>query len=335
MRSILSTLIDRKVLLSMLAAALLCTAASLLPADPQSSQGATAAKSAQKGFATPQEAASALIQAAGDFDVPALKEILGLASEDLVASDDPVQDKKNAAAFAGRAREKNSVSTDPKNPKRAILSVGNDEWPLPIPIVNRAGKWYFDSKAGRDEILYRRIGANELNAIEVCRGFVEAERQYATSIHDDSGINQYAQRLISTPGKQDGLYWENADGTPGGPVAKAVAKAIEEGYSLSKGSAYGGYYFKLLKGQGPAAPLGQLDYMIKGMMIGGFALVAVPAEYRVTGVKTFIVSNDGIVYQKDLGPNSLEIAKRMERYNPDKTWQPTDDQWPADNNPDR
>jgi hypothetical protein len=141
-------------------------------------------------------------------------------------------------------------------------------------------------------------------------------------------VNQYAQKIFSTPGKQDGLYWKNADGTSAGPIGEVVAKALEEGYSTGKGG-YHGYYFKILKGQGPAAPLGRIDYVIEGIMIGGFALVAVPTEYRVTGVKTFMVSNDGIVYQKDLGPNSLEIVKKMELYNPDKTWQPTDDEWPS------
>jgi hypothetical protein len=171
------------------------------------------------------------------------------------------------------------------------------------------------------------VSANEQYTIEICRGFVEAQLEYASSIHDDSGIHQYAQKLISSPGKQDGLYWENADGTAGGPVSKGVAKAIEEGYSLSPGSAYSGYYFRVLKGQGPDAPMGELDYLIKGMMIGGFALVAAPAEYGVTGIQTFIVSHDGIVYQKDLGSDSVSIAKQMERYNPDKTWTRTDDQW--------
>jgi hypothetical protein len=231
-------------------------------------------------------------------------------------------------AFAARAQEKNSVALDPANKNRAVLSVGNEDWPLPVPIVKRAGKWYFDSKAGREEVLYRRIGANELDAIQVCRGFVEAQHEYASKARDGSGIHQYAQKLISTPGKQDGLYWTSPDGTPGGPITERVARAIEEGYSLAKGSAYHGYHFKLLKGQGPAAPLGQLDYVIKGMMIGGFALAAVPAEYRVTGVQTFIVSHDGIVYQKDLGTDSLNIVKQMERYNPDKTWRRTDDEWP-------
>jgi len=305
-------------------AALICLPSIMSGATQQSSEQAAVA---QKGFAKPKEAAEALVKAAENFDVPALLEILGPDGRDLVSSEDPVGDKKISLAFAALAREKQSVSKDPSDKNRYILSVGDQDWPMPIPIVKRSGKWFFDSKAGRDEILYRRIGTNELNAIEVCRGFVEAQLEYASSIHDDSGIRQYAQKLLSTPGKQDGLYWENADGTPGGPIGKGVAKAIEEGYSLSPGSAYSGYYFRLLKGQGPDAPMGELDYIIKGMMIGGFALIAVPAEYGVTGIQTFIVSHDGIVYQKDLGPDSINIARQIERYNPDKTWTRTEDQW--------
>jgi hypothetical protein len=193
--------------------------------------------------------------------------------------------------------------------------------------VKVAGKWYFDSKAGRDEVLFRRVGANELDAIDVCHGFVDAQKEYALDVHDASGAHQYAQRIISTPGKQDGLYWTNPDGTAGGPIGEEVAKAIDEGYDLDKMAAYHGYYFHVLKGQGPAAPLGQMDYVIEGLMIGGFALVATPAEYGVTGVMTFIISHDGIVYQKDLGPDSLALARKIERYNPDKTWHRTNDQW--------
>ncbi|MGA7414724.1 MAG: DUF2950 family protein, partial [Bryobacteraceae bacterium] len=154
------------------------------------------------------------------------------------------------------------------------------------------------------------------------------QMEYASQIHDNSGVNQYAQKFISTPGKQDGLAWQNPDGTWAGPIGETVAKALEEGYG-DKAKPFHGYYFKVLKGQGPNAPLGQLDYVIEGTMIGGFAMVAVPAEYRVTGVNTFMVSYDGVVYQKDLGPNSLEIVKNMDRYNPDKTWRITDDNWPA------
>jgi hypothetical protein len=164
-----------------------------------------------------------------------------------------------------------------------------------------------------------------LNAITICRGFVEAQDDYALEIHDDPGVNQYAQRIISTPGKHDGLAWKNPDGSWGGPVGEAVAQALEEGY-VDKAKPFHGYYFKVLKGQGPAARLGQLDYVVEGAMIGGFALVAVPAQYRVTGLMTFMVAYDGAVYQKDLGPDSLNIVKNVERYNPDKTWHRTNDE---------
>jgi hypothetical protein len=164
----------------------------------------------------------------------------------------------------------------------------------------------------------------------VCRGYVEAQKEYAQTIHDDSGVNQYAQKIFSTPGKQDGLYWKDSDGNSAGPIGEPVAKALEEGYTAGK-TGFHGYYFKILKGQGPSAPNGAINYVIEGIMIGGFALVAVPVEYRVTGVETFIVNYDGTVYQKDLGPNSLEIVKQMELYNPDKTWQATNDEWPPSN----
>jgi hypothetical protein len=278
-----------------------------------------------RAFATPQAAAEALIEAAAKGDVSALLGILGSDSKEIISTQDPVQDKNNTAAFVADARK--AMSLDASTPNRAILLVGPQEWPLPIPIVERGGKWYFDAKAGHDEIVYRRIGANELDAIQICRGYVEAQREYASEIHDESGVNQYARRLISTPGKRDGLYWKNADGTPGGPISEVVAKALAEGYSADKQSAYHGYHFKVLKGQGPAAPLGKINYVIEDVMIGGFALLAAPAEYRVTGVKTFMVSNDGVVYQKDLGPDTVELAKKIELYNPDKTWQPTDDEW--------
>jgi hypothetical protein len=229
---------------------------------------------------------------------------------------------KNAAAQTAASRGWRSSWTE--NAKRATFIVGNEDWPSPIPIVQKQGKWYFDTKAGRVEVLLRRIGENELAAINICRGFVEAQIEYADSIHDNSGVNQYAQKLISTPGKQDGLAWRNPDGSWGGPVGEGVVQALEAGY-VDKTKPFHGYYFKVLKGQGPDAVLGRLDYVIGGAMIGGFALVAVPANYRVTGVKTFMVSYDGLVLEKDLGPDSLNIVKNMELYNPDKTWRPTDD----------
>ena len=308
---------------SLLLLTAVCFASGILHSAPQAKQPAAA--SAQKGFASPERAADALIQSAATYDVPALLEILGPDAGELVASQDPVEDKSRGAAFAALAREKQSVILDPKNPGRATLLVGKDDWPLPIPIVKRGSKWFFDSKAGRQEILFRRIGENELDAIRICRGFVEAQRDYASEKRDGSSVTQYAQRIISTPGKRDGLAWQNADGSWGGPVGEAVAKALQQGYSATA-SPFHGYYFKVLKGQGPAAPLGELDFMVKDLMIGGFALVAAPAQYKVTGVETFIVSHDGIVYQKDLGPDTLTVFKSMDRYNPDKTWTRTDDE---------
>jgi hypothetical protein len=279
-----------------------------------------------KLFGTPKEAADALIQAATDFNVLALIDILGQNGEDLVVSGDPVRDKNYATAFAAKASEKHEVTMDPKNSTRAILTVGNADWPLPIPIVYKGGKWSFDTKAGREEILRRRIGANELDAIEICRGYVEAQHEYAWEKHDNAEVNQYAQLIISTPGKHNGLAWQNPDGSWGGPVGEPIAKAIQQGYT-DRGQPYHGYYFKILKGQGSDAPLGQMDFVVSGAMIGGFALAAAPAEYRVTGVNTFIVSYEGIVYQKDLGPNTPNIVKEMQLYNPDETWDRTDDNW--------
>ena len=293
---------------------------------PEQKQESTAASQPQqKQFDTPKQAADALIQVAANFDVAAAKGILGPEGEDIVSSEDPVMDKNRAQAFAAKAKEKTSIEIDKKDPRRAILLVGNDDFPLPIPIVKRKGKWSFDTKVGREEILNRRVGANELNAIEICRGFDEAQHEYAQEKHDDSKVNQYAQRVLSTPGKHDGLAWQNADGNWGGPVGEEVAKALEEGYKAQRGTPYHGYYFKVLKGQGPDAPMGGMDFVVGGAMIGGFALAAAPAEYRVTGVQTFIVGPDGVVYEKDLGPDTLKTFQSMDKYNPDKTWKVTED----------
>jgi len=266
-----------------------------------------------------------MILAVKNDDVAALLEIFGPAGKDFVSTGDDVQDKNSRAAFAILAHEKMNVETDTHYPNRAILSIGSEDWPVPVPIVKQGGKWHFDSQAGRTEILDRRIGADELDAINICRGYVEAQKEYASEIRDDSGVNQYAQRIISTPGKHDGLAWRNADGSEGGPIGEVIANAIAEGYPRGSGP-YHGYYFRTLKGQGAAAPLGQLDYVVEGLMIGGFALVAWPSDYQVTGVQTFIVSYDGIVYQKDLGPDTAKIAAAMELYNPDKTWHRTNDE---------
>ena len=201
------------------------------------------------------------------------------------------------------------------------MVVGEENWPFPVPIVKAGKSWFFDTKTGRREILLRRIGQNELDAIQICRGYVEAQHEYALKKREGYEVNQYAQRIISSEGKQDGLAWKKADGTWDGPIGEKVAAAIANGYT-SRTEPYHGYFFKVLKGQGPAAPLGQLDYVIKGVMIGGFALIASPAQYRNTGVKSFIVSQDGVVYEKDFGPQTLEFFKGMDRFNPDRSWSP-------------
>ena len=191
--------------------------------------------------------------------------------------------------------------------------------------VKRNGRWSFDAAAGRQELMYRRIGNNELDAIEICENYVDAQFDFAYRKRQGYEPSQYAQRVISTPGKQDGLAWQNADGSWGGPIGEQVAEVIEQGYNL-KADPYHGYFFKVLKSQGPAAPLGAMDYVVGGVMIGGFALVAAPAEYGETGFKTFMVSHTGVIYEKDLGPGTLEEFQKMERFNPDKSWAPVANQ---------
>jgi len=306
----------------------LCLAAAsgilLLPAAHAAQTAAPAATQPalkQRTFDTPEAAVAALVSAAGRFDLTELKEILGPDGIDLVESNDPVLDRNQSIEFAEQAHMKTEVVRDPKRPGVATVIVGNQDWPSPIPIVEKGGRWRFDSKAGREEVLYRRIGANELNAIDVCRGYVEAQDEYASQKHDGALVNQYARRVVSTPGRQDGLSWRAPDGSWQGPVGEGVARVIAEGYT-KRYEPFHGYYFKILEGQGPAAPMGQMDFVVNGVMIGGFALVAAPADYAVTGVKTFIVGYSGIVYEKDLGPDTLEQFRAMERYNPDPTWKP-------------
>ena len=276
---------------------------------------------AQKTFDSPQQAADALIQAAERDDVAALLEIFGLAGKDIVASGDAVEDKKDRARFVQLARAKKNVEKNPFNAHQAILSLGEEDWPFPVPIASRKGKWLFDTEEGRLEILARRIGSNELDAMDVSRGFVEAQQEYASVDRDGNGFLEYAQRVISSPGKRDGLAWKEADGSWAGPVSQGVAKAVAEGH-LSRTEPYHGYYYRVLKEQGPAAPTGRLNYVIKGAMIGGFALIAWPARYGVTGVQTFIINHDGILYQRDLGPGTSAIAESIRSFNPDSSWKP-------------
>jgi hypothetical protein len=280
----------------------------------------------QRGFATAEAAADSLVDAVARWDTPAIIAIVGKEGEDLIASADVAGDRARANAFVEKAHEKRVIVPDPTNSDYAWMTIGNQDWPVPIPLVQDHGKWYFDGAAGRDEILKRRIGENELDTLTILRGYAEAQAAYAASQHDGATTKQYAQKLVSSPGKQDGLAWKNTDGTWAGPIGDIVAKGVEEGYA-KRGAPFHGYYFKVLKGQGEAARLGKLDYVVDGAMIGGFALLAWPAEYRVTGVKTFIVSYDDVVYEKDLGPQTTTLAPAIDRYDPDASWQRTDDEW--------
>ena len=322
------TLIAARQLLAGLAAlaTVLLTTQTAFGADPQQTAAPRQAPPAAtvRTFDSPQQAAAALIAAANRFDVPALERLFGPTTKAVILSMEPARDRERAREFVAKAREKQGVSINPRNRNRATLIFGNTDWPFPVPLVKRNAKWVFDTAAGRQEIVNRRVGANELDAIAISRGYVEAQHEYALTKRKGYDVNQYAQRIIATSGRQDGLAWQKSDGTWDGPVGERVARAITEGYS--KGEPYHGYYFKVLTGQGPAAPLGELNYVIKGAMIGGFALIAFPAQYRVTGVQTFMVSHDGVVYQKDLGPKTAELANAIDRYNPDKSWTPVTDQ---------
>jgi hypothetical protein len=308
-----------------IATAIICVyfvAATLLTAQQSRTKPVSMAlTTGPRGFETPQQALDALVEAAEKFDEPSFIQIFGPEGKDIVFSGEFAQDRANATDFAAQARERKSVSVDPKNGNRAIILVGDENWPFPVPLVKKENKWFFDAQGGKQELLYRRIGANELDAIAICRGYVDAQYDYALKPREGYEVNQYAQRIVSTPGKQDGLAWQNPDGTWGGPIGEKIAEAIEQGYN-SRSEPYHGYLFKVLKGQGPAAPLGAMNFVVQGAMIGGFALMAAPAEYRVTGVKSFIVSDDGVVYQQDLGPKTFEEFQKAELFNPDTSWIP-------------
>src|SRR5574342_48874 len=283
------------------------------------SSGATPAK--PKEFDSPQAAADALVESAANQDVPALLAIFGPDGRPLVSSGDEVMDRNDRGRFAELGRARTEAVRNPRDERQATVTVGNERWPFPVPLVEKSGRWSFATKKGLQEVLDRRIGADELDAIQICRGYVEAQHEYAEEDRNGDGVLEYAQKVISGDGKRDGLVWRNPDGSLGGPVAEPIATAIAEGYS-DKTSPYHGYYFRILKRQGRSAPLGAMDYVINGRMIGGFALVAWPAEYRLSGVKTFIVSHDGIVYEKDLGRDTQKVASRIDRFDPDKTWKP-------------
>jgi Protein of unknown function (DUF2950) len=285
-----------------------------------------------QAFDTPQQAAEALVKAAEAGDIAALLTMMGPDGKDIVSSGDPVEDRNDIAKFAKKARAKMKVSFDAADPKRAILVAGDDDWPMPVPIVEAGGKWRFDAKEGREEILARRIGGNELDAISLLRGYADAQKEYASELHDGATMRQYAQKWVSTPGKQDGLSWTGPDGKPAGPIGDEIAKLLAEGYT-KKTEPVNGYYFRTLTAQGPNARLGARNYIVNGMMVGGFAAIAWPANYGVTGVQTFEVNNDGVVYQTDLGEETEKIAPGIREFNPDKDWTITHDEEASSDEP--
>jgi len=299
-----------------LAVLLLAGAAVCIGAAPQGAQ--------QPIFATPQDAAQALVDAAARNDSAAILKLFGPGAKDIVESGDAAEDKQMQDEFAKRARAQMRIEPEPGNPGRATLVVGDNDWPFTVPLARKNGQWYFDAAQGRMEILARRIGRDEMNAMDVCRGFVEAQMEYAAHDRGSDGILQYAQKIDSSPGKKDGLYWEGeADNLVPKSFADAAA-AMQPAAAGQKRLPYHGYYFHILKAQGPDAPGGAMDYVVKGKMIGGFALVAWPAAYGVSGIKTFLVSHHGIVYEKDLGPTTETLARAITRFNPDKTWKPVE-----------
>jgi len=282
---------------------------------------ATAATTKQKTFATPEQAVESLMAAARAGNTSELQKILGPASKRLISSGDAVADAQARSKFIAEYDDANRIEKEGDD--RALLSVGKDDWAFPFPIVKHGEDWRFDSAAGAEEILERRIGANELAAIEVSREYVDAQREYAEQDRNHDGFIEYAQKFLSSPGKRDGLYWPTEPGEDESPIGPLMVKARSEGYSTEasgRRTPYHGYLYRILKGQGPAARDGAYDYVLNGHMIAGFALVAFPARYGVSGVMTFIVNHDGVVYQKDLGARTDEIAGKMTLFDPDSSW---------------
>jgi Protein of unknown function (DUF2950) len=288
-----------------------------------SSHTSFAATAPQKSFASAEEAVKAAIAAARKGDDKELTAIFGPGSQELLSSGDAVADKERRAEFVKAYDEKNRLASEGEN---TVLVVGKDEWPFPIPLVKRGSGWAFDTAKGKDEVINRRIGRNELNAIQVSLAVVDAQREYAMKDRDGDGILEYARRFRSEPGKKNGLYWEAKPGEEQSPLGPLFAQAQKAGYTLKGSGAghttapYHGYFYKILEAQGKNAPDGAYSYLVKENMIGGFALVAYPADYGNSGVMTFIVNHDGKVFEKDLGKDTVSLVQKTKEYNPDKTW---------------
>ena len=286
---------------------------------------AYAQQSGEQTFATPGDAVLALYNAAKTNDGQAMNAIFGSNAQKILHTGDEVADKNALTNFVRRYDQMHRVVIEPDG--TVTLYIGAENWPSPIPIVkNASGKWYFDTETGMKEILFRRVGTNENDAIETLDTLVDAQREYASSVRDGDKTKHYALKFISTEGKQDGLYWKTDDNQPPSPIGPLIADAAGQGYQVQQGKAtpFHGYYFRMLTKQGPAAKGGARDYLVNGQLTRGFAFVAYPAEYRNSGVMTFIVNQDGVVYQKELGPDTAKLGADMSEYNPDGTWMRAD-----------
>ena len=307
--------------------AAIALALAALPASAQTP--APKADSAQKTFATPEEAAKALVDAVKAKSVDGLLAIVGPGSASWLFSGDKVADANDWKVFVAAYDEKNEL--DKQSDSKVILDVGKDDWPFPAPIVKRGSRWAFDTNAGREEIVNRRIGRNELDTIQTLLAICDAEREYAETDANSSGFPDYARRFLSTPGKKDGLYWEAKPGEPRSPLGPMVAMAAHEGYGKQAKEAAGsneprafhGYQFRILTAQGKDAPGGAYDYLVGNRLMGGFAVVAYPARYGSSGIMTFLVNHEGVVYEKDLGPKTPAIGASMSVFNPDASWRKT------------
>lgn len=308
---------DKALLLTLVLALVFAVASALSPPDSSAAE-----KAKPETFASPEEAVKAMIDAMKTGDKAKLSAIFGPGSESVFSSGDDVMDKAQRERFLTEYEEKNSL--EKKGDDEAILQVGKDDWPLPIPIRKTGSAWSFDTKAGKEELLNRRIGRNELNVIDLLEAYVDAQREYAARDWDGDGVYPFAQKFRSTPGKKDGLYWEAGEGEDASPFGPLAARAAREGYTKAaksgEQSPLHGYYFKILKAQGKHAPGGAYDYVVKGNMILGYGLVAYPAKHGSSGIMTFIVNQEGVVYQKDLGKGTAKAAEAMKRYDPDPTW---------------
>jgi Protein of unknown function (DUF2950) len=280
------------------------------------------AAAAQLTYKTPADAFTALIAAARAEDSKALLAVLGPEGESFVVSEDPVADKQALERFVAAYDAANHIEMTGKD--KATLVVGKEEWPFPVPAVKKGASWHLDAAAGKEEILDRRIGRDELAVLEVCQAYVDAQREYASKDRNADGYIEYAQKFLSSPGAHDGLYWPTKEGEEESPLGPLVVEAQAAGYTLGKEheapTPYYGYYYRILKGQGPHAKGGAYDYVINGHMIGGFAMVAFPAQYGVTGIMTFIVNHDGVIYEKDLGPDTEALAEKMKLFDPGPGW---------------